>query len=187
MTTTTPSFLRRSGAGLHVTNVSQFLASSYADPVGPSEEHRGWVLGQDDVKRMFGGAPDLGAIFLFNKQRETQRVCPACRRVYRVGEGVAGTHLQTSSSERQEQELSGICSYPCAVVMGAADVMGKSADELHQQDYDRIMERSPLPEGLKFFRVPHGEEEKFGGVQVIFGTQEDYENIKEEFARSRST
>ncbi|KZT19700.1 hypothetical protein NEOLEDRAFT_935965 [Neolentinus lepideus HHB14362 ss-1] len=183
MTTATPAFLRRSDAGLYVTRVSQFLASSYADPVGPSEEHRGWTLGQDGITRMFGGAPDLGAIFLFNKQRETQRICPACRRVYHVGEAIAGTNLQANSTERQEQELSGICSYPCAVVMGAAEVMGKSADELHQQDYDRIMERNPLPNGLKFFRIPHGEEKKFGGLQVIFGTKEDYEKLREEFAR----
>jgi len=131
---TLPTFLWSSPAGLHIRFFEHWVQSGLTAPISTVKEKSHWASESNAlcISRMFCiEGPDpwaiLGAkIFIYNKSRDIDRVCPSCFRWYRVGEipksyssfeeFKARPVLAQPEAEPEvaaEQELSGICTRDC--------------------------------------------------------------------------
>lgn len=103
---------------IYARDFQAFLASPHAAPVS-SEPNRAFWADFTQRSEMINGflatgggsadsAPDFVDLLIYNKSRDTHRVCPHCRQAYtaRAREG-------TSPDVQAEQKLSGICSWGC--------------------------------------------------------------------------
>jgi hypothetical protein len=130
-----PPFLHDPGNGPRVRDVKTFLKSSFSQPVA-QEDALCMEFGQPEVLEMLmtvlaeetalvGGSIRKNRIILmagmkilwYNKSRAKSRICPACLRLYNIGDKVAGPGLTRDDipavvvcpRQLREQELSGIC------------------------------------------------------------------------------
>lgn len=134
--TTTP-FIYDPGNGPRVRDAPAFLASSFASPPSLDDplcaqfaqeemvDMLACVLPQETA--MVGSTLCIGAqntqasscqILWYNRSRRTARICPACQRLYRLGD-ILPDHLTEAEADKEEtmpspqllreQELSGLC------------------------------------------------------------------------------
>jgi len=109
---------------------------------------------QEEVGQMlFTVLPEETALILwYNKSRATGRICPACQRLYRLGD-LLQDHMQDdrnctegrrSVELSREQEISGLCSPVCFILAsfnypGAIkSTWGRMADELSADTWDLL-------------------------------------------------
>ena len=125
-----PSYVSASPVGFHVNDLRDFL-DVHPTHISSDPERRTWATEEAclELSNMF---PDdtagevLCNLFLYNKTRDVDRICPSCRRVYRVGEAPQAYESfeaflardddrvpKVNSATREEQDLSGICSGLC--------------------------------------------------------------------------
>jgi hypothetical protein len=121
-----------------IKNIDTFLASSQAAPIVYSE----WInMSQKkikSIKQIMCNDEDLFKIFIYNKSRSIDRICPQCRKHYS-----AVNTLHTIETDRTglytkgqlEQALSGICSLECFQALNGSDVLndwfGKIANKVY--------------------------------------------------------
>ena len=144
------------------------IQTTHIAPVSsiPSRRHRPSQDGAGQTRQMFPQTP-AGIISLnpmiYDRSRETDRVCPSCHRWYKFGEperhwASFDEFLQRGPSsstamdtgQRQEQDLVGICSPSClnAMVEDLDGEAGRSGKELRRSDR-WLMRRTTMPEGAE--------------------------------------
>ncbi|OXV12186.1 hypothetical protein Egran_00053 [Elaphomyces granulatus] len=182
-----PTFLWSSPAGIHIRFFDEWLRSGLIAPRSDVQERARWAAEPtaQAVCQMFcDGGQDPCAIisakiFIYNKSRDVDRVCPACFRWYRVGEGpksYSGLEeffarpVQAEPEVEQdvvaEQELSGICTRDCMKNSNAGSdaVLGKTADQLTAEE---VATMNNNPQSAYTVRKPT-ETERAQGAELTF-------------------
>ena len=133
-----PAYLYHSPVGFHVRDVSTFLSSSSPAPVSKHPDRAEWASqplssNLQQLRQHLTQVPsgvDTFNLLAYNKSRDTDRVCPSCRRWYSVTEPECkyasydeftsrghGDNGEVSREQSEEQDLSGICCKACMDIM----------------------------------------------------------------------
>lgn len=141
------------GNGPRVRDVRGFLSSFFAHP--PSlDDPLCAEFSQEEVLQMLCTAlPEETAMVLwYNKSRTTSRICPSCRRLYRLGDilqdltddGENDISETRSPLLAREQEISGLCSPVCFIVASfeypsaIKTTWGRTAEEIDDFTWDLL-------------------------------------------------
>ncbi|CAK5271001.1 unnamed protein product [Mycena citricolor] len=120
-------FIHDPGNGHRVRDTRAFLTSFFAQPPAWDDPLCA-EFAQDEILEMLCTVlPEETALILwYNKSRSTSRICPACQRLYRLGDILPGhtdSDVEEDPSEQpplpqleREQEISGLCSTVCFVL-----------------------------------------------------------------------
>lgn len=121
-----------------INDIDTFLASSKAAPIVHSE----WInmprKKKQAIREMMDNNEDLFKIFIYNKSRSIDRVCPHCRKHYSAINTI--DHIENDRSGlytkgQLEQALSGICSFECFQALNGSNVLndwfGKISDNVY--------------------------------------------------------
>ncbi|KAI8972589.1 hypothetical protein BD414DRAFT_540230 [Trametes punicea] len=148
-------FIYDPGDGPRVKDPRAFLASRFAAPPSLDDELCAEFAEEAILQMLCTVLPEETALILwYNKSRRTARICPACQRLYRLGD-VLPDHLAGDTREQQtetraspylarEQELSGLCSPICFILAsynypGAIrSTWGRMAEELDDATWDLL-------------------------------------------------
>ncbi|KAL8926520.1 MAG: hypothetical protein Q9208_002847 [Pyrenodesmia sp. 3 TL-2023] len=138
--TSNPNYVFASPLGFHARDVREFF-SQHPTPVSSDPERRQWATqdSHQSMSTMFLSAGDTpGAVvmtnlFIINKSRDVNRICPSCHRIYRVGEGPRAYESfeefvnrprggsEVDEKTREEQDSSGACCGPCFNALSEQD------------------------------------------------------------------
>lgn len=142
------------GNGPRVRDVRGFLASFFAQP--PSlEDPLCAEFSQEEVLQMLCTAlsEETAIVLWYNKSRATSRICPSCRRLYRLGDILPDltsddgeNHINEIRSPllAREQEISGLCSPLCFIVASfeypsaIKTTWGRTADQIDDFTWDLL-------------------------------------------------
>ncbi|KAJ7088538.1 hypothetical protein C8R43DRAFT_1115216 [Mycena crocata] len=139
-------FIHDPGNGPRVRDTRAFLTSSFfAQPPALDDPLRA-EFAQDEVLQMLCTVlPEETALILwYNKSRSASRICPACQRLYRLGDILPdlmdGEHARVNQHPppqlHREQEISGLCSTVCFIMASynypaaIKSAWGHTADEM---------------------------------------------------------
>ncbi|KAJ3818803.1 hypothetical protein F5880DRAFT_1490764 [Lentinula raphanica] len=124
-------YIHDPGNGPRVRDTRAFLASRYFSQPPALDNPLCAEFAQEEVLQMLKTVlpEELALILWYNKSRASSRICPACQRLYHVGEvlpdhdalkaGGAKSELKPTQPPpelEKEQELSGICSSMCFIL-----------------------------------------------------------------------
>lgn len=143
------------GTGPRVRDMHAFLASSFASSPSLDDPLCAEFAQEEMLEMLSRFLPEETALTVwFNRSRKAARVCPACNRLYRLGDVLPDltanphedVHLppydaSTSSFLLREQELSGLCSPVCFVIAGinyssvVRLLWGRTEDELDDETW----------------------------------------------------
>ncbi|OCH88509.1 hypothetical protein OBBRIDRAFT_795199 [Obba rivulosa] len=147
-------FVEDPGNGPRVRDMRAFLASSFATRP-PLDDPLCAEFAQEEVREMLCSIlPEETALILwYNKSRKSARVCPACQRLYCLGDTLPD-HLDQAEQEQpslpeqppspyllREQELSGLCSPVCFILAAynypsaIKSTWGRVAEELDDETW----------------------------------------------------
>ncbi|KAJ6482917.1 hypothetical protein C8R47DRAFT_577324 [Mycena vitilis] len=143
-------FIHDPGNGHRVRDTRAFLSSFFAQPPALDDPLCA-EFSQDEVLQMLCTVlPEETALILwYNKSRSTSRICPACQRLYRLGD-VLPDHTDDSEDHarayqhpppqlEREQEISGLCSAVCFILASynypaaIKSAWGHTADEMDDE------------------------------------------------------
>jgi hypothetical protein len=121
-----------------INDIDSFLASSQAAPIAYSE----WVnmprKMKKTIQQQMNNDKNLFKIFIYNKSRSIDRICPHCHKHYSAVNTVNNIENDRAGSYTKgqlEQALSGICSLECYQALNGSDVLndwfGKIADKVY--------------------------------------------------------
>ncbi|KAI0668908.1 hypothetical protein C8Q78DRAFT_1043624 [Trametes maxima] len=148
-------FIYDPGTGPRVKDPRAFLASRLAAPPSLDDAMCAEFAEEAVLQMLCSVLPEETALILwYNKSRRTARICPACQRLYRLGD-VLPDHLAREDGEQEsethaspylarEQELSGLCSPVCFILAaynypGAIrSTWGRMAEELDDATWDLL-------------------------------------------------
>ncbi|KAI0651340.1 hypothetical protein C8Q79DRAFT_899695 [Trametes meyenii] len=148
-------FIYDPGTGPRVKDPCAFLASRLAAPPSLDDAMCAEFAEEAVLQMLCSVLPEETALILwYNKSRRTARICPACQRLYRLGD-ILPDHLAGEDGEQQsetrsspylarEQELSGLCSPVCFILAaynypGAIrSTWGRMAEELDDATWDLL-------------------------------------------------
>ncbi|KAJ8472945.1 hypothetical protein ONZ51_g8185 [Trametes cubensis] len=148
-------FIYDPGNGPRVKDPRAFLSSRFAAPPSLDDELCAEFAEEAVVQMLCTVLPEETALILwYNKSRRTSRICPACQRLYRLGDhlpdhlagdnGEQRDETRTSPYLAREQELSGLCSPVCFILAaynypGAIrSTWGRMAEELDDATWDLL-------------------------------------------------
>ncbi|EJD05000.1 uncharacterized protein FOMMEDRAFT_18678, partial [Fomitiporia mediterranea MF3/22] len=146
-------FIVNPGNGPRVKDTETFLSSFFCPPVSLSDRNCAQFARDEILTVLYAVLPrELALIVWYNKTRDIDRICPACQRLYRVGDSlvdpISGELVDMNNPETppqlfREQLLSGMCSFPCFFLASysshpyttevARGAWGLLYDELHAQ------------------------------------------------------
>ncbi|KAJ1303321.1 hypothetical protein OPQ81_011517 [Rhizoctonia solani] len=135
------------GTGPRVRDLYAFLKSPFAAPPSLDDPLCDWFFDSTTYTIIEQLLPEeLSLILYYNRTRLVDRICPACRRFYRLGDLLAflspepGSideldRQQEDSRTLREQEISGLCSFVCFSLAcfnypGARGAWGRTAELL---------------------------------------------------------
>ncbi|RDX43638.1 hypothetical protein OH76DRAFT_1360976 [Lentinus brumalis] len=148
-------FIHDPGNGPRVKDVRAFLSSRFATPPSVDDPLCAEFAEEAVAEMLCSVLPEETAFILwYNKSRRMSRICPACQRLYRLGD-VLPEHLSNGDTEERieqnaspflarEQELSGLCSPVCFILAaynypGAIrSTWGRMAEELDDATWDLL-------------------------------------------------
>ncbi|KZP30032.1 hypothetical protein FIBSPDRAFT_777662 [Athelia psychrophila] len=147
-------YIHDPGNGPRVRDTRAFLYSYFAQPPGLNDPLCAEFAQEEVCQMLCTVLPEETALILwYNKSRVTGRICPACQRLYRLGDHLP-THMQEeeayTSKENSpielslEQEISGLCSPVCFILAsfnypGAIkSTWGRMADELSSETWELL-------------------------------------------------
>jgi len=121
-----------------INDIDSFLASSQAAPI----VHAEWVDMPRKIKKVIrqqmSNNDELFKIFVYNKSRSIDRICPHCRQHYSAVDTINNIEADQTSlytKGQLEQALSGICSLECFQALNGSNVLndwfGKIANQVH--------------------------------------------------------
>lgn len=123
-----PPFIHDPGNGPRVRDTKEFLESEFFSQPPAFDDPLCAEFAQAEVLQMLQTVlpDDMARIIWYNKSRATGRICPACQRLYRLGdilpEHDTGRGNEPSPprspapQQKQEQRISGLCSPVCFVL-----------------------------------------------------------------------
>ncbi|KAK1231278.1 hypothetical protein PQX77_005618 [Marasmius sp. AFHP31] len=156
-----------SGNGPRVINTREFLNSRFfAQPPALGDPLRA-EFAQEEVLQMLKTVlpEEMALILWYNKSRPTSRICPACHRLYHVGDVLpdaidttTGTTVPPQPSVgmhpqlEREQDISGLCSSICFILASVAQcdpisiksAWGHTADEIDDKSWSQISTSSAI-------------------------------------------
>ncbi|KAH9887079.1 hypothetical protein C8Q73DRAFT_714618 [Cubamyces lactineus] len=148
-------FIYDPGNGPRVKDPRAFLSSRFAAPPSFDDELCAEFAEEAVLQMLCTVLPEETALILwYNKSRRSSRICPACQRLYRLGD-ILPDHLAGDNGEQRdetraspylarEQELSGLCSPVCFILAaynypGAIrSTWGRMAEELDDATWDLL-------------------------------------------------
>lgn len=121
-----------------INDIDAFLASSQAAPIVHSE----WVNMPRKMKKAIQqqmcNDNNLFKIFIYNKSRSIDRICPHCHKHYSAVNTINNIEANRTglyTKGQLEQALSGICSLECYQALNGSDILndwfGKTADKVY--------------------------------------------------------
>ncbi|KAJ7353624.1 hypothetical protein DFH08DRAFT_774722 [Mycena albidolilacea] len=144
-------FIHDPGNGHRVRDMRAFLSSFFAQPAALDDPLCA-EFSQDEVLQMICTVlPEETALILwYNKSRSMSRICPACQRLYRLGDVLPGHTDFSEEHERsvdqrpppqlkREQEISGLCSAVCFILASynypaaITSAWGHTADDIDDE------------------------------------------------------
>ncbi|KAJ7584845.1 hypothetical protein C8J56DRAFT_789123 [Mycena floridula] len=145
-------FIYDPGNGPRVRDTGAFLDSFFAQPPAVNDAVCAEFAQQEILQMLKTVLPEETAMILwYNKSRSTSRVCPACQRLYRLGdtlpdhiydENVPSPAPQPPSPQlEREQEISGLCSPVCFILASfnhpgvIKSAWGRTADEMSEASW----------------------------------------------------
>ncbi|KIK68121.1 hypothetical protein GYMLUDRAFT_36954 [Collybiopsis luxurians FD-317 M1] len=147
-------YIHNPGNGPRVRNTRAFLASRYFSQPPALDNPLCAEFAQDEVLQMLRTIlpEELALILWYNKSRATSRICPACQRLYHVGDLLpdhaalagnvnSGQPSQPPPELEREQDISGICSSMCFILASVTQcdprttkaAWGHTANEIDDQ------------------------------------------------------
>ncbi|OAX33764.1 hypothetical protein K503DRAFT_775249 [Rhizopogon vinicolor AM-OR11-026] len=141
------------GNGPRVRDVRAFLSSFFAQPPSLDDPLCAEFSQEEVLQMLYTTLPEETAIILwYNKSRATSRICPSCRRLYRLGDilldltqdGEQHTNDTRSPLLVREQEISGLCSPVCFILASfeyptaIKTTWGRTADEIDDFTWDLL-------------------------------------------------
>ncbi|KAJ6476268.1 hypothetical protein C8R45DRAFT_834205 [Mycena sanguinolenta] len=149
-------FIYDPGNGHRVRDTRAFLSSFFAQPPALDDPLCA-EFSQDEILQMLCTVlPEETALILwYNKSRSTSRICPACQRLYRLGDVLLDHANLSEDHERctvqpplpqlqREQKISGLCSAVCFILAsynypGAIkSSWGNTAEEMDDDAWDLL-------------------------------------------------
>ena len=159
------AYLYHSPVGIHIRDHTTSFPSDCPAPISTDPEKASWASpGQPHPLRQMLAHTPSGAesfnLLIYNKTRDTDRICPSCRRWYYVGEpkhfyGLYDDFLARGfpsghdilSGQREEQDLSGICSRTCQEAMVQDDnEIAASAGRIQPETAGYVLRRTTVQE-----------------------------------------
>ncbi|KAH7921140.1 hypothetical protein BV22DRAFT_1132543 [Leucogyrophana mollusca] len=113
------------GNGPRVRSARAFLSSFFAQPPSLDDPLCAEFAQEEVLQMLCTVLPEETAIILwYNKSRSTARICPSCRRLYRLGDNLPNLIEDEQCSKEvarppqllREQEISGLCSPVCFIL-----------------------------------------------------------------------
>ncbi|KAI0789194.1 hypothetical protein C8Q75DRAFT_766936 [Abortiporus biennis] len=162
-------FIEDPGNGPRVRDPGAFLASSFASPASVDDPLCAEFAQEEILQMLCSVLPQETAMILwYNKSRLKSRICPACERLYRLGDKLVdpldifgdeeeplkedrgrATDSDVSSGKRyREQQISGLCSPVCFILAAynypaaIRSTWGRMGEELSDEAWDAIEESS---------------------------------------------
>lgn len=211
--TALPSYISMSPVGFHAIDLLAYL-KNHPTYVSPQPNKMSWATEEAAQKlsmlfRQTPGDIALCNIFIYNKTRHMERICPSCRRIYRVGEGptqwfsfddfLAREYLpylrfpytfedldeetSTDVATTEEQMVSGLCSSVC-YKMFTSEFQDMLGDEIAAWVNAYARDLIPLQQlaslGGWVMRKATAEEEMATGMKIIWDDTEEEEDITEQ-------
>ncbi|KAF9444957.1 hypothetical protein P691DRAFT_711070 [Macrolepiota fuliginosa MF-IS2] len=150
-------FIYDPGNGPRVRDTRAFLSSKFFSQPPAWDVPLCAEFAQDEVLEMIRTVlpEELALILWYNKSRATSRICPACQRLFRLGDNLP-EHMTLSDTEYfqqntpshlpnprmlREQEVSGLCSPVCFILAafnypGAIQsAWGRMGDEMDEESW----------------------------------------------------
>ncbi|CAL1697899.1 unnamed protein product [Somion occarium] len=156
-------FIQDPGNGPRVKDINAFLASSFATPPSLDDPLCAEFAQEDLIDMLCNVLPEETALILwYNKSRLNARICPACQRLYRLGD-ILPEHIPTGEDESppgtqpmsqslyREQSISGICSPMCFILAAfhypaaISSTFGRMAEELSDETWALLDSPSSRP------------------------------------------
>ncbi|KAF5325593.1 hypothetical protein D9611_000841 [Ephemerocybe angulata] len=151
-----PPFIHDPGNGPRVRDAKEFLKSEFFAQPPAFDDPLCAEFAQPEVLQMLQTVlPEEAAMILwYNKSRATGRVCPACQRLYRLGDTLPEHDMGTGEPPREprpelpqlklEQQISGLCSPVCFVLASFAfpgaikGAWGKMAEDIDDTAWELL-------------------------------------------------
>ncbi|KAJ6614668.1 hypothetical protein B0H10DRAFT_2221067 [Mycena sp. CBHHK59/15] len=144
-------FIHDPGNGPRVRDTRRFLTSSFFAQPPALDDLLCAEFAQEEVLQMLCTVlPEETALILwYNKSRSTSRICPACQRLYRLGD-VLPDHMDDEHKRidqrpppqlEHEQEISGLCSPVCFILASfnypaaIKSAWGHTAEEMDDESW----------------------------------------------------
>ena len=182
-----PPYVSKSPVGFHVTDLQTFL-QAHPTPTSKDPERHGFLGAEPQLRQMFpqdAAGRAACTLMIHNKTRDTERICPSCRRIYRVGEGpkewdsfeafmsrVNDTSSGVDSKIKEEQDLSGICNTLCFNILTVAEAEGWSVEQADAWVKANMKEMVPIedPDILEkwMIRKTTAAEESASGIKLVW-------------------
>ncbi|ESK96758.1 hypothetical protein Moror_6688 [Moniliophthora roreri MCA 2997] len=151
------------GNGPRVRNIRAFLKWRYFAQAPALDDPLRAEFAQEEVLQMLKTVlpEEMAMILWYNKSRATSRICPACHRLFHVGDVLpdameSKTSVNKEQSKymspqlRREQDLSGLCSSMCFILaalnqcdpLAMKAAWGSTAEEIDEESWNKISEIS---------------------------------------------
>ncbi|KAH8104676.1 hypothetical protein BXZ70DRAFT_608068 [Cristinia sonorae] len=150
-------FIEDPGTGIRVRDMHEFLASRFAAPPSWDDEMCAEFAQEEVLQMLWSVLPEETALILwYNKSRVKARICPACQRLYRLGDvlldplGPIEAHMDDSSEARisehrvREQQISGLCSPVCFILAAfnypaaIRSTWGRMAEDISDETWELL-------------------------------------------------
>ncbi|KAF8797673.1 hypothetical protein BYT27DRAFT_7237134 [Phlegmacium glaucopus] len=145
-------FIHDPGNGPRVRIARDFISSFFAQPPALDDPLCAEFAQEEVLQMLCTILPEETALVLwYNKSRARSRVCPACQRLYRLGDVLPGHIEEELRKDRplppqllREQEISGLCSPVCFILAsfnypGAIkSAWGRMEDEMDDLTWDLL-------------------------------------------------
>ncbi|KIP09396.1 hypothetical protein PHLGIDRAFT_116347 [Phlebiopsis gigantea 11061_1 CR5-6] len=147
------------GSGPHVRDIGAFLDSRIAAPPSADDALCAEFAQREVLEMLRAVLPaETAMIMWYNKSRLRSRVCPACKRLYHLGDALQAPLLDDDEGDllgsrdmegeprrrHSEQRISGICSALCFVLAAyrypaaIRSTWGRMAEELSDEVWDEL-------------------------------------------------
>jgi len=138
------------GNGPRVKDLHAFLASSFCSPPSLDDELCAEFAQEELLDMLYTVLPhELALVLWHNKSRKFSRICPACRRLYRLGEVLSNPlegieQIQEHPLLLVEQDISGLCSPVCFILASINYpeairlIYGRMADEMEDVTWEYL-------------------------------------------------
>lgn len=157
-------YLYEANGSLYIRDFPAFVDSSDAEPITSQTK---WSTSNDDfIRYVFPSKPETGHIFVFNKQRSSQRVCPSCYRLYHVGDHPVGRPKweHVTESVRAEQIKTGLCSDACVKALGKCESKSRGDDTpitecRERESHTAMLDFYNINGGVKLLKLTHDQQD----------------------------